>query len=232
MMEEILKRFPQIGEKIILQLNDDDIQNCRRINKSWKNFIDNPSQKQICIRIIQAYERFTHLQKYISIHGDWNVLKCEELGELIKEIKRMKNIYRMELLFLDKYERIGTKLSAYDDRGMGILHWYTNEVNDSLWEDVNYPKIIKDRVVTKILMKLPEYDIDINAIQKYNCKSTALHLACMDGNTEVVRIMMSVADTTNLDFNATCLKWTGLQIAMIKKHQEIVDIINAKLAEK
>ena len=67
-MEEILKRFPQIGEKIILQLNDDDIQNCRRINKSWKNFIDNPSQKQISIRIIQAYERFTHLQKYVSIH--------------------------------------------------------------------------------------------------------------------------------------------------------------------
>ena len=96
----------------------------------------------------------------------------------------------------------------------------------------SYQDQIKDQMVTKILMKLPEYDIDINAKQKYNCKSTALHLACMDGNTEVVRIMMSVADTTNLDFNATCLKWTGLQIAMIKKHQEIVDIINAKLAEK
>ena len=87
-------------------------------------------------------------------------------------------------------------------------------------------------MVTKIMMKLPEYNIDINAKQKYNCKSTALHLACMDGNVKVIRIMMSIADTTNLDFSATCLKWTGLQIAMIHKHQEIVDIINAKLTEK
>ena len=82
------------------------------------------------------------------------------------------------------------------------------------------------------MTKLPEYNIDINAKQKYNCKSTALHLACMDGNVKVIRIMMSIADTTNLDFSATCLKWTGLQIAMIHKHQEIVDIINAKLSEK
>ena len=231
-MEEILKRFPQIGEKIFLQLNDDDLQNCRRINKSWKNFIDNPSQKQVCIRIIQGYEKYTHLQKYISTHGDWNTMKCEELGGLIKEIKRIKNKYRMELIFLDKYVKIGTKLSAYDERGLGILHWYTSEVNNSLWKDVNYPKLIKDQMVTKIMMKLPEYNIDINAKQKYNCKSTALHLACMDGNVKVVRIMMSIADTTNLDFSATCLKWTGLQIAMIHKHQEIVDIINAKLTEK
>ena len=230
-MEVILKRFPQIGEKIFLQLNDDDLLKCRRINKSWKSFIDNPSQKQLCIRIIRGYEMCTHLQKYISAHGDWNVLKSEELDEFIKEIKRTKNKYRMELMFLDKYERIGTKLSAYDERGLSILHWYTSEVNNALWKDVNYPKTIKNQVVTKIMMKLPEYNIDINAKQKYNCKSTALHLACMDGNAEVVRIMMGVADATNLDFNATCLRWTGLQIAMIKKHQEIVDIINAKLAE-
>ena len=169
-MEEILKRFPQIGEKIILQLSDEDIQNCRRINKFWKYFIDNPSQKQICIRNVQGYEKCTHLQKYISTRGDWNVLKCEELGGLIKDIKRIKNKYRMELMFLDTYERIGTKLSAYDERGLSILHWYTSEVNNSLWEDVNYPKIVKDQVVTKILTKLPEFNIDINAKQKYNCK--------------------------------------------------------------
>ena len=87
-------------------------------------------------------------------------------------------------------------------------------------------------MVTKLMTRLLEYNIDINAKQKYNCKSTALHLACMDGNTEIVRIMMGVADANNLDFNATCLRWTGLQIATFKKHQEIVDIINAKLAEK
>ena len=231
-MEEILKRFPQVGEKILLQLSDDDLRNCRRINKSWKKFIDNPSQKQVCIRIIQGFEKYTHLQKYISIYGDWNALKCEELGGLIEEIKRIKNKYRMELVFLDKYVKIGTKLSAYDERGLSILHWYTSEVNNSLWKDVNYPKLIKDQMIIKIMMKLQEYDIDINAKQKYNCKSTALHLACMDGNVRVIRIMMSIADTTNLDFSATCLKWTGLQIAMIHRHQEIVNIINAKLTEK
>ena len=90
-MEEILKRFPQVGEKILLQLSDDDLRNCRRINELWKKFIDNPLQKQVCIKIIQGFEKYTHLQKYISIHGDWNALKCEELGGLIKEIKRINH---------------------------------------------------------------------------------------------------------------------------------------------
>ena len=231
-MEEILKRFPQIGEKILLNLDDENLQNCKRVNMAWKYFIEDPSQKLLCIRIVKGYEKHTHIQKYISAHGDWNELKCGELGEFIKEIKRTKNKYLMELLFLEKYEIIGTKLNAYDDRGLAILHWYTNEINNRIWEDINYPKAIKNQVAEKLITKLFEYNIDINAKQKYNCNSTALHLACLDGNTEVVRIMIDMADATNLDFNAKCLRTTGLQFAMLKNHHEIIDIINAKLNGK
>ena len=231
-MEEILNRFPQIGEKILLHLDDESLQNCRRVNKSWKRFIENPYQKQLCIKIIKGYENHTHMQKYISVYGDWNVLRCNELDEFTKEVKRTKNKFLMELLFLEKYERTGTKLSAYDERGLTILHWYTSEVNNPLWKDINYPKIIKNQMAAKLMGKLQEYDIDINAKQKFNCNSTPLHLACIDGNTEIVRIMMDIADNANLDFNAKCLRWTGLQIAMLKNYQEIVDIINAKQIRK
>ena len=86
-------------------------------------------------------------------------------------------------------------------------------------------KTIKTQIAVKLMTKFLEYNIDVNAKQKYNCNSMAFHLACLDGNTEIVRIMINMADTTNLDLEAKCLRTTGLQFAMSRDYHEIVDII-------
>ena len=227
-MEEILMRFPQIGEKILLNLDDESLQNCRRVNLTWKHFIEDPTQKQICIRIIKQYEKCTHIQKYISTYGNWNELKSGELGKLVKEIKETKNKYQMELLLLDKYEVIGTKLNAYDERGMKILHWYTSEVNNLLWENINYPKTVKIQVAKKLLSKFLELDIDVNAKQHYAGNATALHLACLDRNSEIVQTMIDMADATKLDLAALCFRSTALEFVTVRGFQEIIDIFKSR----
>ena len=63
-MEEILLRFPQIGEKILNFLDERSLQNCKIVNKNLKNFIEDPSQKLLCIRSItqqSSYEEHTHI---------------------------------------------------------------------------------------------------------------------------------------------------------------------------
>ena len=50
-MEEQFSRFPHISEKIFDQLDDQNLVKCRRISKSWCNYLDN--QKILYIRIIK-----------------------------------------------------------------------------------------------------------------------------------------------------------------------------------
>ena len=50
-MEEQFSRFPQISEKIFDQLDDQNLVKCRRISKSWCNYLDN--QKILYNRIIK-----------------------------------------------------------------------------------------------------------------------------------------------------------------------------------
>ena len=180
-MEEMLIRFPQIGEKIFNYLDEKSLQSCKRVNKTWKNFIEDSSQKLLCVRSIKNYEHYTHIKRYISVQGDWNVLKCSKLGDFVNEIRLKKDRFQMELLFLEKYETLGIKLNAYDDQGLKALHWYTNKINNRCWEDIDFPKTVKDKIAETLITKFLEYDIDISTKQKYNCDSTAFHLAFLDG---------------------------------------------------
>ena len=50
-MEEIFKRFAGLGKRILDQIDDKKLAECRKINQRWKNFID--QEKTIWIRMIK-----------------------------------------------------------------------------------------------------------------------------------------------------------------------------------
>ena len=52
-MEEILLRFPHIGDQVFKQLDNEDLTKCRKISPSWNEFIDN--QKLPWIRMMKKY---------------------------------------------------------------------------------------------------------------------------------------------------------------------------------
>ena len=229
-MEEVLIRFPQIGEKIFNFLDEKSLQNCKRVTKTWKNFIEDPSQKLLCIRFIKNYEKNIHIRKYISVQKDWNGLKSQDLGDFANKLSLEKGTFMMELMFLEKYETLGIKLDGYDEHGLKALHWYSNEINNKCWEDINYPKSVKNKIAEILIVKSVEYGIDINAKQiEFDCGATAFHLACLDGNIEIVQIMIEMAEAINLDLEAKCLGLTGFEYALLKGHHEIIDVIKSKI---
>ena len=52
-MEEVFQRFPHIGEKIMDQLDNADLANCRMTNPFWRSCID--SQKVLWMRVIYQW---------------------------------------------------------------------------------------------------------------------------------------------------------------------------------
>ena len=64
-MEELFLRFPHIGEKIMDQLENADLTDCRMVNPFWKSCID--GQKVVWMRVIY---------QWLEINQDWqNIYK-------------------------------------------------------------------------------------------------------------------------------------------------------------
>lgn len=53
-MEEVLVRFPHIGDQVFKQLDNEDLIKCRKISPSWNEFINN--QKLPWIRMLKKYQ--------------------------------------------------------------------------------------------------------------------------------------------------------------------------------
>ena len=54
-MEEILLRFPKLGQDIFNLIDDQSLVASRKVNKVWNTFLDN--NKLFWIRIIKSYQR-------------------------------------------------------------------------------------------------------------------------------------------------------------------------------
>ena len=69
-MEEVLQRFPHVGEKIMDQLGNSDLTDCRMVNPFWKNCID--SQKVLWMRVIyrwlpEIYQGWQNIHKVLNV---------------------------------------------------------------------------------------------------------------------------------------------------------------------
>ena len=83
-MEEVLLRFPQIGEEIFEFLDEKSLESCRKVCKPWKNFIESPNLKFRWIKIIKNYEEEIILKNWISTPCSWSRLRIQNLREFAK----------------------------------------------------------------------------------------------------------------------------------------------------
>ena len=74
-MEEIITRFPHLGEQIFDQLNRKNLQKCRKVEESWKIFIDR--QKFPWIRVIK---------KHLKLDKDWKEVVQRSNVEIVKNL--------------------------------------------------------------------------------------------------------------------------------------------------
>ena len=121
-MEEVLLRFPHIGEKFFESLDEKSLESCRKVCKQLKNFIEDPNQKFRWILIIKKIEERTNLKYWINSKYTWSKLRIQNLRKfanslLLKEIKA-----KMEEMFLEKYLELKIELNARSDFGRTAFH--------------------------------------------------------------------------------------------------------------
>ena len=116
-MEEILSRFPRLGQNIFNQINDHSLVASRRVSKVWNTFLI--SDKHFWIRIIKSYQR-----NQVGFEKQWKSM----LQKIPLETSRVMAIaiqkfYRMH----NRLERKHSPLHVAAANGNFLLFKYVSE---------------------------------------------------------------------------------------------------------
>ena len=126
-MEEVLLRFPDLGEAIFDSLDGKSLHKCRKVGKAWKHFIENPKQKFLWIQIIRKHENDSYIKNYIRGPVNWSKLKINDLREFARNLdeetpegafghtskRRKEDIsLKKEKMLLGKYIKLKVELNA------------------------------------------------------------------------------------------------------------------------
>ena len=76
-MEEVLLRFPHIGDKTFKKLRNKDLIKCKTVGRSWFNYINND-------KFYKERVKYENLQKDVDGRGDTPLHKAAKTGVLKK----------------------------------------------------------------------------------------------------------------------------------------------------
>ena len=218
-MEELLLRFPDIGEVIFDLLDEESLQNCREVCRTWKNFIEDPNQKFLWIHIITSYEKYSFLKNYISdthMSGQqkWKELRIQELRKIANSLNFSMDL---DVIFLEQYVKMNLNLDARDLNGGTVFHWAI--------------KISHPDLVDLLLKKSVDLNVDINAYDHFGY--TGFHIACLGiYRIQNLEVILNNADLVNIDFGAISHdggQFTGFEYAEMANLVDVTNLIRTKL---
>ena len=225
-MEELLLRFPYVGEEIFDRLDEKSLGICKKVCRSWKKFIEDPTQKFMWIQIIKELEENTcpclnrysenlPLMNYISgPKPKWSKLRIQDLREFVKRLNSEQSVTKLIAIFLEKYVELKVELNGADWCGKTIFHLAC--------------RCGKSELANILMKEYSNLKIDLNA--KDLSGRTAFHYACCFGRIDVAKMMIENAESSKLDFKIKdCYGRTAFQLAESRRNHGIVDLIKRKL---
>ena len=90
-MEEVLLRFPHLGQNIFKSLTNEDLVQCREICQMWKDFID--VEKFFAIRRIRAF----FIKLPISFEKALKQSTFEQVKEMASTIQKFQEMWNSEM---------------------------------------------------------------------------------------------------------------------------------------
>ena len=125
-MEEVISRFYNLGEEIFDSLDEKTLKNCKKVGKTWKNFIENPNCKLLWIQIIKDNEKKVEIEEFASCPRKWSKLRIQDLREFARKLNLQKNNkWKREELFLEKYVDLKIELNNNDEEE-NVIDWAFN----------------------------------------------------------------------------------------------------------
>ena len=105
MGEDPASGFPQIIGQILSNLDFDSLIACRAVNRTWKNFLEEESQRYIWIRAIDK-DRKKYLDKHVNpelsmeypISEEERKAHYEEWMEVLETVKEIATIRQMIII--------------------------------------------------------------------------------------------------------------------------------------
>ena len=95
-MDNILQRFPDIGEAIFCNIDDKSLVTCKKASETWKSFIE--KQKLIWIKMIEK-----HIGKWNTFSDDWKKVISKTPTHMVRRLALTVEEFCQNEKFKKKY---------------------------------------------------------------------------------------------------------------------------------
>ena len=204
-MGKILARFPDVGEKILDQIDDKSLVLCRGVSKIWKNFTE--QQKIIWIRKIEKYigQRSTFSDDWKKVVFKNRVDIIRNLATSLEEFYESPNkLYKVHSPLFIAVKQGNVQLTQHLIRRVKCINW-----KDSFGATPFYVAAENGNLE---LCRLIIPNIEDKNPAKYDGE-TPLHIAAQNGHLEICQLIVTnVEDKNPTGYDG----WTPLDIAAKK----------------
>ena len=222
-MEEVLSRFPHLGEKIFQKLDSKSLIECKEANRTFKNFLK--VEKSSYFRVIQWYTNCSEsLMRKIVKKSGAAIIIVSILREIFGNFARRT---KQNSKYLQNW--VNTPLHLAADRSqLGAFQLIIEKI------DIKNPiNIISDEMHLTYTRRGKLYHFGWNG-------TTPLHLAAKNGNLSICKLIIEKV----LDKNPTGEKkingnvqsrmgqWTPLHLAAYNGHFSVCELIINHISEK
>ena len=221
-MQDLLLKFPHLPEQIFQKLDLVSLYKCREVTKLWQDIIDKRNYPWLQIVTIPTILKDGNT--YLHLAAEIGQIEAFKTAFIEEEDRNIKNKYcqtsfhvacmhgRSEIVkFLLKSTDSETNINAEDNHGR-------------LLDLVN---IFMENAAK---LSFDNHGIDLNATTKFG--HTGFHLACRNGHSDVINILMENAHNSSIDLNAKDVKnKTAFIWACLHNHSNAVKIILKNAAE-
>ena len=95
-MEDIFNKFPNLGEKILRQLDNKKLVTCKKVGRRWRIFLD--QQKIVSIRLIEK-----HIGKSKKFSDDWKKVISKTPTHMVRRLALTVEEFCQNEKFKKKY---------------------------------------------------------------------------------------------------------------------------------
>ena len=244
MINNVIVRFPGIAERIFNQLENSSIANCRKVDESWRNFIDD--QKLPWIRKILKYSG-----SLTGFHDQWIQIIARTPIKMVKKLainvddffkanpKRKEHQWHPHFIAadqgcLDLYKHLAQKTGYINGRDSDgyelyeaicdVIYKYRNEIIEESSSPFVMAIIKGNTDICKFIIENSE-----NKCLNASKGVTMLHLAARYGNLELCQMLLK-----NLSDKSprTIKGWTPLHEAASFGHVEVFKHLSADILDK
>ena len=211
-MEEIFSRFPHIGEKIMDQLDNANLTDCRLVDGFWRNFIDN--QKLLWMRII--YKSLS-----MGPNHEWQEISRKLNFEMVKILGKTANQFRKDIGEYEDYNKTPLVIAAISGNTEIVAKLFKKETFEKedgqpFYKSAEFGKLEVCRFFIKNIDDKNPTDSD---------GLTPLHFAAENGHFQVCQMILEVIDDKNPKTSDDIGRYTPLHTAAENNHLSTCSVI-------